>query len=439
MSLLVVDRTSSALARAALPAGRPSSRFRSGARVALCALAALALIAAPRAAGAQGAEERGADVVPETRRVAGRVTHPAGDSIAPAADSWVTIHRVGPDSAGPIDSVRTDAAGRYAFRYRTWGSERAVYFVSVSYRGIAYFSQPLQKAVVEGDDAEITVFDTTSARVPLTVRGRHMIVLEPRGGADRREVVEVYELSNDSTVTGIAGAARAGAGVTPTWTTVVPPDAREFRVGEGDVAPDAVRLAGGRVELFAPLAPGLKQVSFSYTLPVGAFPLNVPLERPTSVFEVLVEGAKGAATGAKLREVNPVVQEGRNFRRFLAQDAPAAAVASIAFPPLATAASQSVYVVLVVALAGVAMLTALAFAQRRRARAVPAVGQVGPVGGGGRGDGVAGALAREIAALDAGFARLRAPDDAARAAYQARRASLKRDLSAALAAPREPV
>lgn len=397
------------------------------------AVASLALLAGAGEVRAQSAEERGADVVPETRRVAGRVVRPAGDSVGPAADAWVTIHRVGPDSAGPIDSVRTDAAGRYAFRYRTWGSERAVYFVSVSYRGIAYFSQPLQKSNVEGDDAEITVFDTTSARVPLTVRGRHVIVLAPKAGAERREVVEVYELSNDTTVTGISGAAAKGKGVTPTWTAVVPADAREFRVGEGDVAPDAVRLADGRVELFAPLAPGLKQISFAYTLPAAAFPLRVPLEQPTSVLEVLVEGQAGAASGARLREVNPVMQDGHAFRRFLAQDAPAAAVASVSFPALATAGSRSAYVAVVVALAGALMLVALAFAQRRRRTRAPAVATTGP-----RGAAAADALARQIAALDAGFARLREPDPAARAAYETRRATLKRDLAAALAARGEP-
>lgn len=413
------------------PAARPQRRVAAARRlaraVASALLATLALLGAVAPAGAQGGDERGADIAPEMRHVAGRVTHPVGDSIQAAAGSWVTIHRVGPDSAGPIDSTRTDAAGRYSFRYRAWGSERAIYFVSVSYHGIAYFSQPLQKADVSGDDAEITVFDTTSARVPLTVRGRHLIVLAPRAGADRREVVEVYELSNDTTVTRISGGARSGQGVTPTWTAVVPAGVREFRVGEGDVAPDAVRLADGRVELFAPLAPGLKQVSFAYTLPAGDFPLRVPLEQPTSVLEVLVEGASGAASGARLREVNPVVQGGHNFRRFLAEDAPAAAVASISFPPLATAGSRSIWVALVVALAGAVMLVALAVAQRRRTVRAP----VGTVGG-------ADALARQIAALDAGFARLREPDPAARAAYESRRATLKRDLAAALAARREP-
>lgn len=405
------------------------------ARLALATLLVGGAVAwAPAVAAAQTTAPRDtADtpVVPELRRVEGRVVLPAGGEVAPAAGHWVTIHRVGPDSAGPMDSVRTDAAGRYAFRYRTWGSDRAIYFVSVSYSGIAYFSQPLMSPAVSGDEAEIMVFDTTSARIPLSVRGRHLIVLDPPpAGGDRREVIEVYELSNDTTVTSIAPA-RDGGAATPVWTAVVPAGAREFRVGQGDVAPDAVRLAGERVELFAPLAPGLKQISFSYTVPASSFPLRVPLERQTSVFEVLVEGARGSASGARLREVNPVVQDGRNFRRFLAQDAPAAAVASVSFPPLATAGSRSLYVALVATGAGALMLVALAAASARRRRpagieAAAAVGEPSAVSEADR-------LARAIATLDASFERQRSPSEEARAAYQTRRASLKRDLAAALA------
>ena len=392
----------------------------------------LAALALPAAARAQE-RGRGDDVVPEQRRVSGRVLRPGGDSLVGASDAWVTIHRVGPDTAGPLDSVRTDRDGRYEFRYRTSGSERAVYFVSASFAGIAYFSQPLTAPSVSGEDAEIVVFDTTSARVPVSVRGRHVIVLAPTAGGERREVVEVYELSNDTTVTGVAGQG-AGAAGKPTWSAVVPSEAREFRVGQGDVAPDAVRLASGRVELYAPLAPGLKQLSFSYTLPSGAFPLRVPMERPTSVLEVLVEGAQGAASGAQLKEVNPVVQGGRNFRRFLAQDAPASAVASIEFPAIAVAGARSLYVALVVALAGALMLFALYRAASRGRR--PAIA----------GRGALGALAppplppdadrlaREIATLDAAFERRGAPGDDARAAYRARRAALKRELTDALAA-----
>jgi hypothetical protein len=425
---------------------RPRSRRPATGAIglALAALLSLGATASPRGAAAQdsSAPDAPAPGAPagEARRVAGRVVRPGGDSVVAAPGTWVTIHRVGPDGAGPLDSTRTDAAGRYAFAYRTSGSERSVYFVSASYGGIAYFSPPLTARSVTGDDAEITVFDTTSAPVPITVRGRHLIVLAPRAGSDgRREVLEVYELSNDTTVTAISGAPGAPlGGARPTWAAVVPAGARDFHMQQGDVAPDAARLADGRVEVYAPLAPGLKQVSFSYTLAPQSFPLHAPLERPTSVLEVLVEGKGGEVGGARLREVSPVAQEGRNFRRFLAQDAPASAVATVSFPPVALATRRSLYVAVVVTLAGAAMLLALARAAGRGRR--PASGGAGPVfapagapaPGAPAGD--PDRLAREIASLDAAFARQRGVSEEARATYQARREALKRDLTAALAA-----
>ena len=49
----------------------------------------------------------------QPRSVDGRVRRPVkvnADStgMGPAAGTWVTLHRVGKDTAGPIDSIRTD-------------------------------------------------------------------------------------------------------------------------------------------------------------------------------------------------------------------------------------------------------------------------------------------------------------------------------------------
>ena len=37
--------------------------------------------------------------------------------------AWVTLHRVAPDSSGPVDSVRADAGGRYSMRYKPLGGD----------------------------------------------------------------------------------------------------------------------------------------------------------------------------------------------------------------------------------------------------------------------------------------------------------------------------
>src|SRR5262249_11336126 len=122
--------------------------------------------------------------------VDGRVVRRVGKGVEPVPNTWVTLHRVGSDTAGPLDSMRTKADGRYVFNYKRAGDPQAIYFVSSTFDGVAYFSQPLRAAVETGDDAQITVFDTTSRPMPLNLRGRHLIVAAP-GKDGLRTMVEV--------------------------------------------------------------------------------------------------------------------------------------------------------------------------------------------------------------------------------------------------------
>ena len=276
--------------------------------------------------------------------------------------AWVVLHRVGPDRAGPLDSVRSDSRGRYSFRYLRTGSQDAVYFVSASYDGIAYFTLPLAEGRVSGDDGEITVFDTTSGRVPMSLRGHHVVVSAVDANA-LRSVVEVYDLSNDGSVTRIAtGDAPEGA----TWQAHVTPGARNFRVSQGDIPAAAVSYVNGVVNVFAPIAPGIKQLSFSYSLPAKSFPLSLPLEKATGIYEILIEEKAGTVTGPHLREVDPVTVDERNFRRFLASDMPQNSVAVINLPPPPARAIDPRYLVAITLVLGGSMVVALAQALRRR-------------------------------------------------------------------------
>ena len=258
---------------------------------------------------------------PGARVVEGRIRRPdpqRGDTtgMGPVPGQWVTLHRVARDGAGPLDSVRSDAAGRYRFLYRPRGAADAVYFASVTYAGIAYFTAPLKDSLASGDVAEITVFDTTSKPLPIAIKGRHVIV----GAADTTRthtVIEVFELSNDALSTRVAADSGGGA---PTWSVAIPASARDVRVGEGEISPDALAAENGRVVVYAPIAPGIKQLSFSYRVPGEGFPLRLQGEEGAVVLEVLVEAPQASAAGASLTAVAPVSLEGRNFRRFLAQD-----------------------------------------------------------------------------------------------------------------------
>jgi len=330
---------------------------------------------------------------------------------------WVTLHRVATDSSGPVDSARTDANGRYAMRYRPVGGD-AVYFASSTYSGVAYFTAPLPPKDAAGDDAEITVFDTSSAPVTLRTRGRHLVVSSSNVDG-RRTLVEVFELSNDTTVTAVAGA-RGRA----TWSAPLSPNGRDFQVGQSDIGANAVQFRDGRVLVYASFSPGIRQIAFSYSVPASDFPLEIPVADPVGVFEVLVEDPGATASGGGLAEQQPVSLEGRSFRRFLAQDVRRGAKLVINVGAGTAPRGNRWLLVPVIVLAAV-MLFALAFALTRRRSAPVVVSD----------DAAADAahLARDIAELDDAFERIESPSDVERDAYRQRRDALKARLAAALA------
>ncbi len=358
------------------------------------------------------------------RRVDGAVVHGTAKGPRPIAAVRVVLHRVGSDRAGPLDSALTDSRGQYHFRFTPSGSPDAIYFVSASYDGIAYFSVPLREPVTRGDDAMITVFDTTSGNVPLHVLGHHIILGSP-DGQGAREVVEVYELGNDSSVTRVAGGVER-----PVWETTLPPNAENPRVNpSGEIPPNKISFTNGRVRLYAPVSPGARQLSYAYRLSKDALPLSIHVDQPTSVLEVLLEEPRGTVSGGGLSEVAPTTTAGRSFRRFLAQNVSAPTELRLDVP-FTIGDMRSRYFFGVAAVCALGMLAAIVFASRRRravAISTAARNQIRP----------ADDLLHAIAVLDARMEQgTILPDERAR--YDAERADLKSRLAAALAEEREP-
>ncbi len=354
----------------------------------------------------------------EARSVDGRVVLPRGTGVAGVPGAWVVLHRVGRDVAGPLDSMRTRADGAYGFRYRASGDSTAVYFVSTMRGGVAYFTPPMREPAVRGGTAELLVHDTTSAPIPITVRGRHVIVTGPDSvSGATRTVIEVYELSNDSTLTRVASDP-SGA----TFDAPLPAGVRAVTGGQGDVSADAMSASDGRVRVTAPIAPGPKQFSFFYELPATADPLVIAADAAVPALEVLVEDPRGRVNGAGLIEVTPVQVDGRPFKRFLAQDVAAGAEFTV-IAPGPSAATGGLRLMFVVTAIGAAMLLGLGMAFMRR----------GPAAFARRRNVDPESLALEVAALDARFEALAAPTEAQRAAHYVARAQLKGRLSAALA------
>ena len=366
------------------------------------------------------AQRPAADTAVETRRVDGIVMHGEAKGPRPIPGVRIVLHRVGSDRAGPLDSAVTDARGRYRFHFSTSGSPDAIYFVSASYDGIAYFSVPLRAPVTIGEDAQITVFDTTSGPVPIHIVGHHVIIGSPDGRGDR-QAVEVFELQNDSSVTRVSGGR-----VQPVWTTTLPRGATNAKINPtGDISPNAVSFTEGRVRLFAPVSPGARQLSYAYQLARDALPLSIALDAPTSVLEVLTEEPRATVTGANLTEVAPTSTAGRTFRRFLAQNVAAQSVVRIDVP-FALGESRVRWFAAVAVVSSLAMLGSIAVALRRR-RVVTVSPPPSPQ------QRETDDLLQAIAMLDDAFERKADPTTDDRARYDAERARLKARLAAALA------
>ena len=316
-----------------------------------------------RTAAAQELDQPDTSQIPQgPQHVAGQVVRPGKAQMLPVSGVWVTLHRVGTDHAAPLDSVRADNAGHYAFDFRRTGDPGAIYFVSASYGGVAYFTRPLDHSIVTGDAAEVAVFDTTSGPVPIGIRGHHIVVsaVDVNG---QRSITEVYEIANDSSVTRVP----SSSGAQPVWSAILPGGSRSFQVTQGDVPAAAIKFDNGRAKVFAPIAPGLKQIAITYTVPAASFPLSLPLEKETQILEVLIEDEKGTVTAPKLRETAPVALEKRNFRRFVGPDVPANSVVTIDLPaPPKNVDIDPRFMVALTVLIGGAMVFALARALKRR-------------------------------------------------------------------------
>ena len=387
----------------------------------LAARAALAALAWSPLLGAGVARAQSSQAHATRRLAEGRVLRPSAKAQpVPVVGQWVVLHRVGSDRAAPVDSAKSDAAGRYRIRYSPSGVPDALYFVSSRYGGIAYFSPPLRADTVRGGDADVMVYDTTPATSDLNIQGRHFVLSSPRAGG-RREVAEVFEVDNAGFHTIVARDS-----ITPIWTTHLPVEADSISVGPGDVTVGAVVFRQSRAEVFAPISPGVRQLVITYLLPAKAFPLSHPIERPVAVLEVLLEEPTAAVEGARLAEVSPALIDGRQFRRYLATDVPANAV-MIVTVPRAVGQNRAAMRVLAVVVA-LAMLGAFAvWYVRRRAFRIPS-GVRHPASDVER-------MIAELAALDARFEK----QADGHAEYEQQRARLKAQIARALAEAPSPV
>ena len=290
--------------------------------------------------------------------VSGRVLRGGRDTV-PLSNAVVVLHRMASASAGPIDSVRSDARGRYRLALRNPDSTSG-YVVSVWYDSIAYFSLPLNvvsRPAVHVED--ILTFPASRTGPPLRL-ARRLATISTATADGSREVLEILELENPGQATRTTDDT-----LVPTWSGRLPGRTGQYRAGQGDVSPEAMRFRNDSVLIYAPIPPGpAKQLSFDYTLAAGARTFVMPIDQPTVEMNLLVEDTVALVIAPKLESFGVKEIEGRRFAAYRAGPLAAGERVEIRLPPGKFRAQVLLPYVIAVVAAG--MLVALVWALRRR-------------------------------------------------------------------------
>jgi len=290
--------------------------------------------------------------------VSGRVLRGGRDTV-PLPNAVVVLHRMASASAGPIDSVRSDARGRYRLALRDPDSTSG-YVVSVWYDSIAYFSLPLNvvsRPAVHVED--ILTFPASRTGPPLRL-ARRLATISTATADGSREVLEILELENPGQATRITDDT-----LVPTWAGRLPERTGQYRAGQGDVSPEAMRFRTDSVLIYAPIPPGpAKQLSYDYTLAAGARTFVMPIDQPTVEVNLLVEDTVALVIAPKLESFGVKEIEGRRFAAYRAGPLAAGERVEIRLPPGKFRAQALLPYVIAVVAAG--MLVALVWALRRR-------------------------------------------------------------------------
>lgn len=339
----------------------------------------------------------------QTTAAAGRVVRIQGQDTLPVTGTMVVLHRVGRATQGPIDTAVTDSRGRFGFRYAT--DTTAVFLLSAGYAGIEYFSTALQGTPAVPDSGLVLFVADTSGQAAISVASRHIVISRPdKGGL--RPALEIVVLQNAGSTTRVAGDSAH-----PVWVARLPGGAVGAQAGNGDYSPEALVFRGDSVLLFAPVAPGDKQVIFTYSLPANPGRVRVPMLDSVAALNVLLEEQDIAVTGAGLTRSGPQTIEGRTFLQWVGP-APLGSVLEIGF---GGAAGRWLLPLLV----GLVALALGGLTFRALRRPAPARGEP--------------PLLDQLARLDARYAGKQtetAPEEWAR--YEQERAALKARLAAGL-------
>lgn len=340
--------------------------------------------------------------------VSGRVIRLSGGDTVALVAARVVLHRIGREVQGPLDSTRTGARGDFRFR---WSADTgSVYLLSSPYAGIEYFSTPVHLNGTLPDTGVLLVVSDTSSSAILATVSRHLVISKPAPDGTRA-TLEIVMLANQGATTRVAPDS-----TTPVWVARLPAGAISFQPGNGDVAAEAMESRNDSVMLFAPVAPGEKQLIYTYKLPASPGTVRFPAVDSIDTVNLLLEELGLQARGGALVRGDSQAIEGRSFRQWTGP-VPAGGAIEVDFPGNPSRGVLPALVGGMAVILGVVLVRAL--------RRVPAPTRAAP--------GTTSAL-DDIAALDARYGGRESEVPAAEwAEYLAQRNRLKQILSTELA------
>ncbi|MGE0352209.1 MAG: hypothetical protein AB7I33_05275 [Gemmatimonadales bacterium] len=351
----------------------------------------------------------------QQRVAGGRVYRLTQTDSIPVPGQRVVLHRIAQAAQGPVDSTVTDRQGR--FRITLPVDTTAVFLLSTRFHGIEHFSQPM--TIMSPDTGLVLMVSDTSSTAPVVTEARYYVIRSP-DESGFRAVLDLIVLRNDGWRTRVTADSTV-----PAWSGLVPRGAAGVRVSEADVSTQAVQARNDSLMVFAPIAPGEKQVMAEYALPRSLDEVVLPAV-DSAVMNVLVEDQNARVAGGGLVAVDTQTIEGHNFRRWVGSPAPGAVV-RVTFGRSAGGTPDWVLPLLVGA-AGVILIGGLVALQRRGKVPLPAASGPADAGAG---------LLEQIARLDARYRGREAdvpPEEWQ--TYQRERARLRAELDGVLAGPR---
>jgi hypothetical protein len=195
------------------------------------------------------------------------------------------------------------------------------------------------------------------------------------------------------------------------WAYPLPTSATDFEVGQADMAPDALRFAGGRLEVYSPLPPGERFLMVRYRIADADFVL--PLPGRTDRLEVLVREPAPAVEFPPLSLASPMqMSEADVFRRYAGEGFQDTEIRAEMAPEPWSIPAEGVGLLVAAILGGAGV-----FGYRRRTQLRQK--ESAPVPGGDRD-----ALLLAIASLDEAFQAKAGTSPGARERYQKERAEL---------------